>query len=174
MPDTTIRDEQPADADAIRAIHIAAFRDHPYSHQTEHLIVDALRAAGALEISLVAEVGGDVVGHVAFSRAAVGDDHDGWLIVGPIGVLPELQRRGVGSALMQAGIARSRERGAKGCVLVGDPAFYARLGFRNVPGLVDEGVPDEFVMGLPFGDELPTGAIHPHPAFWTGMEEAGR
>ena len=170
MRDVRIRHEEPGDADAIAAIHIHAFLDHPYSLQTEHLIVDALRDADALEVSLVAVTDGQVVGHVAFSDAAVGEETEGWSIAGPIGVLPDFQRRGIGSALMRAGIEELRALGAKGCVLVGDPAFYGPLGFRGIPGLLDAGVPDEFVMGLPFGDGLPQGAIKPHSAFWAGME----
>lgn len=162
-----IRSEEPRDIGAIREINIAAFRDHPYSQQTEHLIVEALRADGALEISLVAEVDGEVVGHIAFSRATVGEATEGWYLLGPIAVLPGRQRGGIGTQLVDAGLAELRSRGAQGCALVGDPAFYGRFGFRHWGGLTCRGVPDEFVLGLPLRGtaEETTGEVVHHPAF---------
>lgn len=126
----SIRPESPADYDAIRHVNVEAFRIHPYSQQTEHLIVEALRAAGALEISLVAEVDGEVVGHIAFSAARIGDTTEGWFLLGPVAVLSGSQGSGIGNALVEAGLEQLRSRGAAGCVLVGDPAFYQRFGFH--------------------------------------------
>jgi len=117
-----VRDETPHDFTAIREINLAAFRDHPFSQQTEHLIVEALRGAGALELSLVAEVDGVVVGHIAFSSARIGDAPSGWFLLGPVAVTPQHQGRGVGRALIEAGLEALRRRGAGGFVLVGDPA----------------------------------------------------
>ena len=89
----------------------------------------------------------------------------GWLLAGPVAVLPACQRRGIGSALVVAGLAALRARRALGCVLVGDPAFYARFGFASLPGVVYEGVPDEYVLCLPFGPAAPAGVICAHAAF---------
>lgn len=164
MLEIVIRPETPSDVDAISEINVAAFLDHPYSHQTEHLIVDALRVSGALDVSLVALLGGRPVGHVAFSKATVGVS-DGWFLLGPVAVLPDLHGHSVGSALVSAGLEELRSRGALGCVLVGDPGFYQRFGFRSVSGLTYEGVPDENVLGLPFGTDAPRGSIHAHDAF---------
>jgi len=164
MPEIVIRPETPSDVGAISEINVAAFLDHPYSHQTEHLIVDALRASGALDVSLVALRDGRPVGHVAFSKATVGVS-DGWFLLGPVAVLPDLHGHGVGSALVTAGLEELRSRGARGCVLVGDPGFYQRFGFRSVSGLTYEGVPDENVLCLPFGTDAPRGSIHAHDAF---------
>lgn len=160
-----IRPETPDDFSAIRAINIAAFAEHPYSHQTEHLIVEGLRSAGALEISLVAEKDGVVVGHVAFSKAEVGAADEGWYLLGPIAVAPEHQGRGVGRALVEAGLGELRTRRAKGCCLVGDPAFYGRFGFRQYAGVTCEGVPDEYVLCLVFDGDDPCGTITYHEAF---------
>lgn len=160
-----IRPETPADIAAIRGINVAAFVGHPYSRQTEHLIVDALRDADALSLSLVAVSDGEPVGHVAFSQATVGDMGDGWYILGPIAVLPKRQGGGIGSLLVRAGLSDLRARAAAGCVLVGDPAFYGRFGFAAHPGLAYHGVPDEFVLGLAFGGEPPAGTIAAHLAF---------
>jgi putative acetyltransferase len=165
MNETLIRPETPSDIDAIRAINIAAFTGHPYSRQTEHLIVDALRDDGALSVSLVAVRDDQPVGHIAFSKAAVGERTDGWYLAGPVAVLPEFQHQGIGSMLVLSGLEALRARQAAGCVLVGDPGFYRRFGFDVHPGLIHQGVPDELVLGLSLGDEAPTGEITAHRAF---------
>lgn len=160
-----IRTEKMSDVDAIRQINIVAFEKHPFSRQTEHLIVDALRNAGALELSLVAGLDGEVVGHIAFSAARIGQTTSGWYLLGPVAVRPENQGRGIGSALIEAGIDILRSRGASGCVLVGDPAFYKRFGFRQLPEVTCTGVPDENVLCLSLSGELPVGEVVHHTAF---------
>ena len=161
-----IRDESPSDIQAIDTITRAAFAHHPYSRQTEQFIVKALRAAGALAVSLVAEEAGEVVGHIAFSRVSVPEGGEGWYGLGPVSVAPACQRRGIGSALVREGLARLNARQAAGCILVGDPGFYRRFGFSALPGLVHAGVPDENVLALRFGVARPRGAVTFHPAFW--------
>ena len=163
-----IRSEAPRDLDAVRAVNIAAFAHHPFSRQTEHLIVQALRAADALEVSLVAEVDGEVVGHIAFSAATIGDTSSGWFLLGPVAVLPDHQGNGIGRALVETGLDALRGRGACGCVLVGDPAFYCRFGFRQEPGIAWEGVPEENVLCLSMSGDAPVGAVSCHPAFSAG------
>lgn len=160
-----IRPESEADAHAIGAITRAAFADHPYSRQTEQFIVAALREAGALAVSLVAEDAGRVVGHAAFSPVTMPGGETDWYGLGPISVTPERQRQGIGSGLMERGLAAVRAMGAKGCVLVGDPGYYQRFGFRPCPGLGVDGVPPEYVLALPFGDEPGAGNVVFHPAF---------
>lgn len=164
-----VRPETSRDFDGIRRVNIAAFRDHQYSQQTEHLIVEALRAAGALELSLVAEAeaGGEVVGHIAFSAAQIGASQD-WFLLGPVAVEPARQGEGIGRALIEAGLEALRSRGAGGCVLVGDPAFYGRFGFSQYPGVTCSGVPDENVLCLWMSGEMPVGEVVHHPAFLTG------
>jgi putative acetyltransferase len=146
---TTIRLETPSDEDSIEQITRRAFLTHPYSHQTEQFIIRALRAAHALSVSLVAEDAGRVVGHIAFSPVTISDGAHGWYGVGSVSVEPEWQRRGVGRALIERGLAELRKLGANGCALVGEPAFYTRFGFSNNPALVLEGVPQEFFLSLP-------------------------
>lgn len=160
-----IRPETPADSEAITEITIAAFADHPFSQQTEQFIVLALRKAGALSLSLVAEDDGRVVGHVAFSPVSIAGQSCAWYGVGPVSVLPELQRQGIGQALMREGLRRLTAAGAKGCALVGPPEYYQRFGFRNFPQLVHEGIPQEYFLALPLGDEVPSGAVVFHEAF---------
>jgi len=163
-----IRPENPGDHAPIRDINIAAFANHPYSHQTEHLIVDALRAADALTVSLVAEIDGDVVGHIAFSSVKINGTECKWFALGPIAVAPAHQRQGIGQRLVRTGLETIRNLGAEGCFLVGDPAFYRRFGFENNPALRMEGVPPEVVMCLPMGDRMPEGSVTHHPAFSVG------
>ena len=160
-----IRPDTDADIEAIAEVTRAAFADHPYSQQTEHFIIAALRAAGALTISLVAEVDGEVVGHVAFSPITISDGSQDWYGLGPISVLPECQRQGIGKALMHEGLSRLKALGAKGCVLVGDPNYYERFGFRSGPELTHEGVPQENVLVLPFGESRPQGVVVFHKGF---------
>jgi putative acetyltransferase len=162
---TTIRPETPSDDDSIEQITRRAFLTHPYSHQTEQFIIRALRAAHALSVSLVAEDAGRVVGHIAFSPVTISDGAHGWYGVGPVSVEPEWQRRGVGRALIERGLAELRKLGANGCVLVGEPAFYTRFGFANNPALVLEGVPQEFFLSLAFGTSTAHGNVQFHPAF---------
>lgn len=160
-----VRPETERDVEGVRRVNIAAFEAHPYSRQTEHLIVEALRKAGALEVSLVAESAGEVVGHIAFSLAGIGASPEGWFLLGPVAVLPVRQGEGIGRALVETGLDEVRARGALGCVLVGDPAFYGRFGFRQYPGVTCAGVPEENVLCLPMSREMPTGAVVHHPAF---------
>ena len=160
-----IRPESPPDIPAIFAVTEAAFRGAPHSAGTEQFIVNALRRAGRLAVSLVAESDGAVIGHVAVSPVTVSDGSAGWYGLGPISVLPGHQRRGVGSQLMQAVLQALRDRGAAGCLLVGDPAYYRRFGFRPVPGLVYPGVPAENFMAVSFGAAVPQGVATFDPAF---------
>lgn len=161
-----IRGETPSDIQAIGELTEAAFQTLAISRHTEQFIIKALRAAGALTISLVAEDEGRVVGHVAFSPVSISDGSRDWYGLGPVSVWPELHRQGIGSALIREGLARLKKLGARGCALVGDPAYYRRFGFKNYLKLVHEGVPPEVFMALPFGDAVPQGTMEFHQGFW--------
>lgn len=160
-----IRAERPDDAGGIDAITRAAFRDHPHSRQTEHLIVRDLRQAGAMTVSLVAEAGTAVVGHAAFSPVTMGGGAGGWHGLGPLSVAPAWQRQGIGQRLVRDGLERLRQMGSLGCVLVGDPVYYGRFGFAAIPGVGVAGVPPEYVLCLPFAAPPPAGPVIFHPAF---------
>lgn len=163
--ETEIREETSGDVAAIEEITRRAFADHPHSRQTEVAILRGLRRSGALATSLVAVEHGRVVGHVAVSPVTVSDGAPAWHALGPVSVLPERQRRGIGSALVRAALARHRELGASGCVLVGEPAFYGRFGFRAEPWLVLPGVPPAYFQAIAFVEPLPRGTVTHHPAF---------
>lgn len=160
-----IRDENDADIASITDVTIAAFKNLEISQHTEQFIVDALRNAKALSLSLVAELDGNIVGHIAFSPLTFSDGSSDWYGLGPVSVLPALQRQGIGKALINAGLARLKQRQAKGCCLIGHPDYYRQFGFENVAGLTLEGVPPEVFFALSFDGSLPQGEVFFHPAF---------
>lgn len=160
-----VREEAGDDAAAIDTLTRAAFLGQPHSQQTEHLIVQALRSAGALSLSLVATLDAEVVGHLACSPVTVGGVDPGWWGLGPVSVLPARQRAGIGSALVRSSLRRLAERGVAGCVVLGAPAFYGRFGFAPQPGLVYPGAPAEFFMAASLAGTAPTGEVRYHPAF---------
>jgi putative acetyltransferase len=118
-----IRDEQPSDVAVVREVNRQAF-----GQELEGRIVDALRASGGVQLSLVADVGHTVVGHILFSpvnvNAVVG------AALGPMAVVPEYQRQGVGSLLVARGLERLRAEGCPFVVVLGHPTFYPRFGFH--------------------------------------------
>ena len=160
-----IRNELPADVAAIDAVTRAAFTSARHSSGTEHAIVRALRDAGRLAVSLVAEADGEVVGHVAASPVTVTDGSTGWYGLGPVSVAPAHQRRNIGATLVTRALSSLRAAGAAGCVVLGDPGYYARFGFRPEPRLVLPGVPAGYFQALPFDADRPAGEVAYHAAF---------
>ena len=160
-----VRKETTSDIDAITEVTIAAFKTLPISNHTEQFIIKALRAAGALTISLVAEIDGRVVGHVAFSPVIISDGATGWYGLGPVSVLPDYQKQGIGKALINKGLSLLKDMGGEGCALVGDPNYYKRFGFKNYPELFHEGVPQEVFLVLPFTEKIPKGIVVFHEGF---------
>ncbi|MDX1583112.1 MAG: N-acetyltransferase [Thermoanaerobaculia bacterium] len=164
-PKVVIRPESDSDVDAIGDVTVSAFSDLDISEHTEQFVVAALRGAGALTVSLVAEVEGRVVGHIAFSPVTISDGTTSWYGLGPVSVLPEYQRQGIGKALIEEGLSRLKQLKARGCCLVGHPTYYRKFGFENVPGLYVEGVPPEVFFALPFDGRHPSGTVMFHEAF---------
>jgi putative acetyltransferase len=164
---TMVRDATHSDDEAIRGVQRAAFANHPFSVHTEHLIVDQLRARGQLRLSLVGcDSDGTVVGHVAFSRVLVDGVDRRWFGLGPLAVLPEHQSQGCGSALIRQGLERLRRMGAAGCVVLGDPLYYARFDFAPCRSLLLPGVAPDHFMALALGNEpLPAGIVTYDDAF---------
>jgi putative acetyltransferase len=159
-----IRPEQPGDIDPIAATTRSAFAGRTFSSGTEAAIVDRLRAAGALLLSLVA-TDPDPVGHIVFSPVRIGGKDLGWVGLGPDSVRPDRQLGGIGGALIRQGLADVQARGARGCVLLGDPDYYRRFGFRTDPALRYARAPARYFMCLPFAAEVPTGEVTYHAAF---------
>ena len=160
-----IRNERPEDERAIAALIEQAFRNAQHSDGTESAIVDRLRAARALTLSLVFADDAQIVGHVAFSGISISMRENGWYGLGPVAVDPSRQRNGIGTALIDAGLAMLRQSGAGGCVVLGDPAYYARFDFRNVPPLRYPPAPAEYFQALVWSGGAPAGDVTYHPAF---------
>jgi predicted N-acetyltransferase YhbS len=165
----SIRPERPTDIDALDELIRAAFRDQAYSGHTEQQILRALRAAGQLTVSLVAEGPGEegagLLGQVALSPVSISDNSPHWYGLGPLAVRPGWQRQGIGTELMQQALAELQALGAAGCVLLGEPGFYRRFGFEPRPGLLLPGVPAEYFMALAFGAAVPRGIVSYCDAF---------
>lgn len=160
-----IRSEKPSDIEAIAEITKAAFEEHPFSQQTEHFIIQDLRDDGALTISLVSEVDGRVVGHIAFSSVTISDGTTNWHGLGPVSVRPEYQGRRIGTALVNSGLALLKSMSSKGSVLVGLPAYFSRFGFWNYPQLIHEGIPQEVFVAKSLVGRVPCGTVEFHKAF---------
>src|SRR5580704_13770469 len=160
-----IRPETAADVAAIEGVTTGAFVNAPHTSHTEQFIISALRRAGQLSISLVAEADGRVIGHVAVSAVSISDGSGGWVGLGAISVLPELRRRGVASRLMHDALRILRERGAAGCVVLGEPGYYSRFGFLADAGLVLADVPPEFFQALSLDASRPHGTVSYREAF---------
>jgi putative acetyltransferase len=164
------REERVEDIDAISAVVEAAFRTaNPHGTgdyiPTEHLMVDALRSGGALTLGLVAEDGGAIVGHVAFSPVLIDGRSQGWHGLAPLAVRPDRQKGGIGAGLIREGLVRLAAVGSKGCVVLGDPGYYSRFGFAAHAQLRLEGVPPQYFMAQSFGDPVPGGVVTYHDAF---------
>jgi putative acetyltransferase len=160
-----IRLERSEDVDAIRNLTTAAFRPMPYSSHTEAAIIDALRRAGALTVSLVAIKDGAIVGHVAFSPVTINGETSGWYGLGPVSVSPDQQRKGIGDAMIRDGLSRIAELNAQGCVVLGDPGYYGRFGFVSDPELRYGEVPPEYFQRLGFTEIVPKGEVAFHAGF---------
>jgi len=141
-----VRPERPGDEPAIRRLN-----DEAFGQPDESRIIDAVRAAGDAVISLVAVEGATVVGHILFTPVSVDSQGSAPRVVGlaPMAVAPAVQRRGIGSKLVEAGLQECRRLGYHAVVVLGHPDFYPRFGFRpgRTFGLRSEfDVPDEVFM----------------------------
>lgn len=149
-----IREERPGDIAAIRVLNGRAF-----GQEQEGAIVDALRTNGGAQLSLVAIDGGRVVGHIMYSPVRVGQVEGSAL--GPMAVEPDVQRQGIGTKLVEAGITWLRRNDCPFVVVVGHPEFYSRLGFAPARPLgitCEWNVPDESFMVLVLNETTMPGA----------------
>ena len=146
-----IHPERPGDAAAIHAVHAASFPT-----DVESRLVDLLRSAGRLPVSLVAEIGDAVVGHVAFSLVTTASGAVG-VGLAPVAVAESHRRRGIAAGLVRAGLEACRAAGFGWAVVMGEPAYYSRFGFRPAS---EFGLSDEYGGGQAFqAIELVPGAL---------------
>ena len=160
-----IRDERVGDFEAIAAVTHSAFAPMPFGDGTEAGIIDALRRAGALSVSLVATRGEAIVGHISFSPITIDGNGGPWYQLAPVSVRPDLQQQGIGGALIREGLARLRTLGAKACMVLGNPHYYGRFGFVSDPALSDRAEPNPHFQRLVLSGSAPTGRVAYHPAF---------
>jgi putative acetyltransferase len=168
-PTTSIRPERPEDAPAVRRVNQLAF-----GGDVEARLVERLHAADAVILSLVAESDGELVGHLLCSPVEI-DTPTGETLaavgLGPMGVLPERQGRGIGSRLVREGLARLEREGHGAVVLVGHPGYYPRFGFQRASRFQLRcafEIPDEAFMALELRREALAGSggvVHYRPEF---------
>ena len=118
-----------------------------------------------MTISLVAEINEKIVGHIAFSPVEISDGTSGWYGLGPVSVLPDYQKQGIGKALINEGLTLLKNIKAQGCALVGPPDYYKKFGFKNYSQMIHEGIPQEVFLILPFNEEIPKGFVNFHEGF---------
>ncbi|KZN34529.1 hypothetical protein N480_21120 [Pseudoalteromonas luteoviolacea S2607] len=150
----------------IESVTKQAFANAEHSNQCEHFVVNALRKAGALTLSLVAELDGRVIGHVAISPVELSNGMSGWFGLGPVSVLPEFQGQKVGSKLINQALVHLQSNQAQGCVVLGEPSYYTRFGFKAELGMVLEGVPAEYFQMQSFGECIPACNVTYHEGFY--------
>jgi putative acetyltransferase len=161
----TIRPERPGDEAAIYALTTRAFTPMPYAAGDEQDLINALRADGALTLSLVAEQEGQIIGHIAFSPMTP----DGWYALGPVSTEPDFQKQGVGAALIEEGLSRLKSLGATGCALTGNPHYYARFGFALDPALCPAEEPEAYFMTHELCAGRPFSRLAFHPLFYIAL-----
>ncbi|MBX9644645.1 MAG: N-acetyltransferase [Novosphingobium sp.] len=167
-PSYSIRPEAAGDQAAIHDLVERAFAPMPFSDGDEQDLVDALRDAGDLALSLVAvSAQGTVIGHVGFSPVTIDHKACGWFQLAPVSVTPELQHKGIGSALIRAGIEQLRSAGAGGVAVVGNPVYYERFGFAVQDGLTPESERDlPYFRAQALAGDMPQGTLRYAPAFY--------
>lgn len=161
----TIRREEPSDIGAIDQVTKSAFASAAYSSGTESFIIKALRANGQLTVSLVAEEEGVLIGHIAISPVTISSGSEGWFGLGPVSVIPPKQGSGVGSHLIRAAIEALRELHAAGSVVLGEPSYYGRFGFRSDARLKYLHAPAEYFQVQSFTREIPEGTVEYDDSF---------
>lgn len=164
-----IRHEQVEDIPTVRKVLYHAYNEHPYTEVTEHRMLDALRETNCNVLTLVAEDPDEgIIGALTVSPVTVNDESCGWFMVGPVGVLPEHQRKGVGSALLSRAVRSMDSMGAEGLVLTGAPSYFRRFGFKNDTRLSMKEIQPEKVLILSLGETVPSGEVKLHPCYYEG------
>ena len=163
-----LRPENKSDWGAIRTVTELAFKTVSYADGDEQDLIEVLRKSGSLSLSLVALDEGELIGQVSFSPAILSSGAGPWFALGPISVTPARHGEGIGSQLIKAGLSEISKRGALGCILTGNPAYYRRFGFALSPDNCPAKEPKEFFMVKLLGDEKPQGEFSFDAGFYQG------
>lgn len=133
-PNITIRKEIPNDHNWVIELTAKAFETMPFSEGDEDQLVARLRNAPGFipELSLVAELDGLIVGHILFTPLVIDNGQQQFesLVLGPVSVLPEFQKQGIGGKLIRAGHQKAIELGFRSVILIGHPEYYPRFGYK--------------------------------------------
>lgn len=147
MSEIRIRNEMESDSAKISDIITLAFEHDPMSDKRE------------------AEIGDQIVGHIAFSKVTIDEQFIDWYGLAPVSIATTHQNQGIGSILIREGIKRLKEMNAHGCVLLGEPSYYGRFGLKAHQLLVLPDIPAEYFQALSFSDKIPNGIVKYHNAF---------
>ncbi|WP_434779621.1 GNAT family N-acetyltransferase [Neisseria sp. Ec49-e6-T10] len=160
-----IRSEEKGDEQVIDQLLLDAFKDQPYSNNTENQMVQKLRQDNGVTLALVAGYKDEIIGYIAFSKIVIDNQLSDWEALAPVSVSPQWQNKGIGRQLIEEGLKILKGRLVSGCVLVGFPEYYKRFGFRTTNQLKVDGIPPEYFMVLPFNKSIPVGTVEFHSAF---------
>lgn len=161
-----VRQEEIADIAQIHETIRLAFLNAEHTDHNEQNIVDRLRETGELSLSFVCEIDNKIVGHIALSPVTIKKASANWYGLGPVAVLPDWQRQGIGKALIKVALAELANMDAGGCVVLGYPDYYQKFGFKVHTGLVFPDLPAEYFMALHLSGPLPMGEVTYCPAFY--------
>lgn len=163
-----IRSEEENDIPFISNLLKQAFFNQPHSNNDEYLLVDKLRKRKALTLSYVAIINNEIVGYIAFSPITIDGKKSNLLGLAPIAILPKYQRKGIGSTLINSSLTQIKKQRFDGCVLVGFPDFYQKLGFISADPLVYLDADKQYFMKLLFKKDIAlSGEVEFHPAFYS-------
>lgn len=167
-----IRREAEEDISSIHRLVARSYETARHSAHNAPQIVEGLRDADVLSLSLVAIQGFDVVGYIAASPVLISDGTGGWYGLGPVAVDPERQNVGIGGSLMGQALQELREGGAGGVVSLGDPDFYRRFGFEVIEGLAYRAAPAGELLAMNLCDSsVPQGSVSYHQAFGSPYQD---
>ena len=170
MTGLEIRAETDEDQPGIRELTESAFRGRPYAGGDEQDVIDRLRQAEVMTLSLVAVDAGELTGQITFSPAEVDDGSGPWFALGPVSVRPDRQGEGIGSKLILEGIKQISALGALGCILTGNPDYYRRFGFELSYANTPSNEPAEFFMIKLLDGKQPDGRFAFHRAFYGDLD----
>lgn len=162
----SIRPEVNGEEQAIRDLTGRAFAPMPFADETDQELPGRFRRAGKLRLSLVAQSGTEIVGHVALTQAIHHSSADNWFALGPISVEPAWQRQGIGTAMIAEVRRWLVANGAAGCILVGDTNYYSRHGFMLASEHCPHNEPPEHFMVLKLKGAIPSGRFAFDPLFY--------